>query len=707
MLQMAARMCNEYAWNKSIEQQGAKEDYDRAVELVQQAAELNQENSMRSLLGLARLRQGDLKGSLEAMNRSLGNSDEDWIGQWLIMAMAQLANGNQQAAKDWYVAASDRIAGTNNSWAPNLRLQAEMATKLGLDPAWPPQDWSDEKCLESLDRLVASWPDNINLRYSHGFANIRVKNWEAARLDCERILEALCDRIEKAPENKSLLAERGNMYARLGQWDKALEDLQASFDPEKAESLVWLHVAPFFLMAGDQAGYIAHCEKMLERFSESDVNGDIERTIKLALIVPGAIDLDRLPLDRLERAVKGDGIAAWKLGWGWACQGLVELRRGNPRDALYCVTRATQEEDYATAPAEQALCQMVKTLALQNLGRMQEARQAYDQAVKLFDVTMSSEHDALIAELLGREADRNFDEMKVTEATDPSVMDDFIRTFAGRWVCDSIADEDIDGYTKKGDKFRVRITHTPFPDNSGVQQEWELESGGVIRGKSHGIAIWDPASKSIKGYGNATGGFHVATTYTKEDGKWVQSSVITYPDGSQATSKATTSISDDGNTHTVQISDRIDPAGNELEDATDTWQRITQSHEMLSKHAGWMIGEWGTPDQVSACNVRWAADGNVMVFEWHNAEVRGLSIIVWDASDGHIKMWGADSSGGNGQATATATEKQLDWTNAVFDSQGKKSVMNITFFPRDESGLGIRWKDAETGEVHELVMSRK
>ena len=208
MLQMAARMCNEYAWNKSIEQQGAKEDYDRAVELVQQAAELNQENSMRSLLGLARLRQGDLKGSLEAMNRSLGNSDEDWIGQWLIMAMAQLANGNQQAAKDWYVAASDRIAGTNNSWAPNLRLQAEMATKLGLDPAWPPQDWSDEKCLESLDRLVASWPDNINLRYSHGFANIRVKNWEAARLDCERILEALCDRIEKAPENKSLLPAR-------------------------------------------------------------------------------------------------------------------------------------------------------------------------------------------------------------------------------------------------------------------------------------------------------------------------------------------------------------------------------------------------------------------------------------------------------------------------------------------------------------------
>ncbi len=53
---------------------------------------------------------------------------------------------------------------------------------------------------------------------------------------------------------------------------------------------------------------------------------------------------------------------------------------------------------------------------------------------------------------------------------------------SGRWVSDTVADNDVEGYMKKGDKIRVEITFSPLPDGSGMRQQWHLENNGEVRG---------------------------------------------------------------------------------------------------------------------------------------------------------------------------------------------------------------------------------
>ncbi len=113
---------------------------------------------------------------------------------------------------------------------------------------------------------------------------------------------------------------------------------------------------------------------------------------------------------KLERALKGEGVEPWELGWAWGCLGLIEVRRGDPEAALQWIVRAEEQPDYDGTPLEQALCLMVKTLALQDLNRGEKAQQAYEQGIELFDADMSSEHDVLIAEILRREAEKRFKE---------------------------------------------------------------------------------------------------------------------------------------------------------------------------------------------------------------------------------------------------------------------------------------------------------
>ncbi|MCU0960555.1 MAG: hypothetical protein MUF48_10675 [Pirellulaceae bacterium] len=296
-----------------------------------------------------------------------------------------------------------------------------------------------------------------------------------------------------------------------------------------------------------------------------------------------------------------------------------------------------------------------------------------------------------------------------------SLIEEYIRVFSGRFVCDFVADEDIEGYVSKGESVRVEMTQTPFPDRTGMSHAWHLEKDGVIRGRSHGISIWNPSQQVFKSYASATGGFHVEDWKMKRDGAWHCRTVITFPDGRRSSSSSAVEVSDDGQTHTTVVSDRLTHTGQTLAPVTNVWRRISKNREVLEEHVEWLIGDWtgkvdlpGMGETTVDYSFRWIARGEVIQVEMKGAEWEGLSIIFYDPADGAIKMWGAHSAGGNGQAVMQPSGNSLAWTNTAFSSDGKKSVRDFIFEKRDDGNqLCVIVFGGEGGEQWEVTLHRK
>jgi len=106
------------------------------------------------------------------------------------------------------------------------------------------------------------------------------------------------------------------------------------------------------------------------------------------------------------------------------------------------------------------------------------------------------------------------------------MLKDFIRDFAGRWVCDTRADQNVEGLWQKGDALRIVAIHTPAIDQSGVQLEWQAEKDGKVALALHGITAWDPAAKFLRSIGYTSAGLFVDSTFTKQGEHWVQNGSV-------------------------------------------------------------------------------------------------------------------------------------------------------------------------------------
>ena len=153
------------------------------------------------------------------------------------------------------------------------------------------------------------------------------------------------------------------------------------------------------------------------------------------------------------------------------------------------------------------------------------------------------------------------------------MLKDYIQAFTGRWVCEDVADEDVEGYWSKGDKLRLAVVHTAAEDQSGVRFDWQVEKDGKVVGTAQGVTTWDPGRKCLRSMSFAKPGFLVESTLTKEGDAWVEKSCVNFPDGSQGTATATITASDDGKTHTNAIANRVDHKGQEMPDVTRVWNK--------------------------------------------------------------------------------------------------------------------------------------
>jgi hypothetical protein len=134
-------------------------------------------------------------------------------------------------------------------------------------------------------------------------------------------------------------------------------------------------------------------------------------------------------------------------------------------------------------------------------------------------------------------------------------------------------------------------------------------------------------------------------------------------------------------------------------------QSQPKNHNELDKHLGWVIGEWsaemttrdGQVQKISA-NYKWIAQEQVIRLDMKIGPWEGLSMILWDPSDETIKMWGANSAGGNGQATMRVDGEELVWTNTVYDVDGKKTVSDFVYQKQDAKNMLVKYTDAADGK---------
>ena len=143
-------------------------------------------------------------------------------------------------------------------------------------------------------------------------------------------------------------------------------------------------------------------------------------------------------------------------------------------------------------------------------------------------------------------------------------------------------------------------------------------------------------------------------------------------------------------------------------------QEVPVNHGKLDERLGWLIGEWtaekvAIADQTQKASAKyaWTAKDQVIRMELTIGDWQGLSIIFWDTSDDTIKMWGANSAGGNGQASMRVEGDELIWTNTVYDKDGKKSVSEFSYIKQDSKTFIVKYTDEATGEVRRAVNKKR
>jgi eukaryotic-like serine/threonine-protein kinase len=175
------------------------------------------------------------------------------------------------------------------------------------------------------------------------------------------------------------LRERGDLYARGGQWPKAAADFAAALKtcPEESEIDDLLYRgAPLWLQAGDKESYRRHCREMLRRFDATTDPILAERTAKACLLAPES-DADLAPVLRLaERAVTGTERHVFYTYFQLA-RGLAHYRAGEFDRAIDRLNPCVTSTLYlmARVPAH-----LVQAMAHQRLGHAEEAGKALGKA---------------------------------------------------------------------------------------------------------------------------------------------------------------------------------------------------------------------------------------------------------------------------------------------------------------------------------------
>ena len=230
----------------------------------------------------------------------------------------------------------------------------------------------------------------------------------------EEMIAALDHWISVVPKPKK---DDVNFQARsLGRWDTAFETTKAAL----MESKNWIGAAPVYAIADGGKHYPEFCRRAIEDLETSKTRNSrakLERTMKACLLLPDAIDLERIPADQLAEDLK---ITAPRfLGYRWTVHALYAYRNGDYERARSEseTARGHLYDDFDTATHFP-----VHAMILFRLGQHDEARATVSAGAEhlkklqrlnlkhcrdgtAFALAKRESHDTLYAAILQREAE--------------------------------------------------------------------------------------------------------------------------------------------------------------------------------------------------------------------------------------------------------------------------------------------------------------
>jgi tetratricopeptide (TPR) repeat protein len=217
-----------------------------------------------------------------------------------------------------------------------------------------------------------------------------------------------------APDQK-----RFEILTKHAQWQAAAEAGSRMVAKTPDQGQLWQRVAPVIALAGNEEHYRQFCDRMVAQFTDTTNQDAAEKTCKVCCLIPGAVDLSRLPLEPLAEPLDQGTAQARVRPWAWAVRALVAFRKGDADSAIRYMEQS-QQQNAREDERVRALIAAIRALVQAKQGQTDEARDNLATVSEISDRTMpnanaASLHDWLIPRILAREAEKLLDGEKQAE----------------------------------------------------------------------------------------------------------------------------------------------------------------------------------------------------------------------------------------------------------------------------------------------------
>jgi serine/threonine-protein kinase len=203
------------------------------------------------------------------------------------------------------------------------------------------------------------------------------------------------------PLNGMIQADLRTALFRQGSLEEARVAWRQALDAYPQEHDAWFGYAELCLFLGHEDEYRRHRRELLGRFAVSKTPVVCERTARACLLSPGTPDEMNEAATLADRAVAA-GRLGHESGYPYFvfARGLADFRLGRFDDAL---NRMRGEAARVPGPSPR----LVAAMALHQVGKSDEAKNALLEAIRTFDwnLAKAGNHDAWIAHILRREAE--------------------------------------------------------------------------------------------------------------------------------------------------------------------------------------------------------------------------------------------------------------------------------------------------------------